>query len=63
MYDADAGLNQADDPADYQQQVHPSSWFGNVIEEIEQTEEELVPRAHHEQHSFGRVVDAEDGVS
>lgn len=63
MQEADAGLEQADDPAETLQPVQPRCRLLDVIEEVEQTEEELVPSTHDEQHRLGCVVDAEDGVA
>lgn len=63
MHEADGGLRQADDPAETLQPVEPGCRFLDVIKDVEQTEEELVPGAHHEENRLGRVVDSEDGVS
>lgn len=63
MQEADAGLQEADDPTESLQPVEPGSRFIDVMEEVEQTEEELVPSAHHEQNRLGCVVETEDGVS
>lgn len=63
MHHADAGLQQTDDPAESLQPVQPACRLLDVMQDVEQTEEELVPGAHHKQHGLGRVVDPEDGVS
>lgn len=63
MQEADAGLEQADDPAETLQPVEPRCRLLDVIEEVAQTVEELIPSAHHKQHWLGCVVDTEDGVA
>lgn len=50
VQEADAGLQQADGPAESLQPVDPGCRFLDVMEKVEQTEEELVPRTHDEQH-------------
>lgn len=63
MHKADAGLHHADDTTQSLQPVEPGCRFLDVIEKVEQTEEELVPSAHHKQHGLGCVVDSEDRVA
>lgn len=63
VHKADAGLHQADSPAESLQPVEPGCRFLDVVEKVKQTEEELVPGAHHKQHRLGCVVDSEDRVA
>lgn len=62
VQEADAGLEQADDPAESLQPVEPAGRLLDVMENVEQTEEELVPGTHHKQNRLGGVVEAKDGV-
>lgn len=63
VHKADASLQQADGPTESLQPVEPCCRFFDVMEKVEQTEEELIAKAHHKQHRLGCVVESEDRVA